>query len=96
MRNTGWSSFMEESLDAESIKTQVASLERKYRIWLAMSMVIVSAGTSILLTADKSDIVIMAFGLLTAIAGVVLIAATKLQAGMSLSMYRIILSLSKR
>jgi len=96
MNRIGWYKSLEISIDPEEIKTRVRKLEIRYRLWLGFSIIIICSGTIIMASAQEgTDPYRLAMGLVLAVSGIVGAATTKLQTGVSLSMYRIVLTMSK-
>ena len=96
MNSIGWYKSLDIPVDPEGIRTRVRKLEIWYRLWLAFSMIIICSGVIIMASAEEgTDPFKLVMGLVLAVSGIVGAAATKLQTGVSLSMYRILLTMSK-
>jgi len=97
MNLVGWYKSLEIPVDPEEIRTLVRKLEIRFRLWLGFSIIIICWGIIIMASAHEgTDPYRLAMGLVLAVSGIVGAAATKLQTGISLSMYRILLTMSRR
>ena len=95
MAQDSWVESLERPSDPKEIELQISSLQKRYRFWLAISFAVFSAGLSVIVIAGSSNQTSMILGLFVAGSGMALALATKLQAGISLSMYRILLAVLK-
>jgi hypothetical protein len=95
MAHVNWVESLERSSDPKEIELQINSLQKRYRFWLAISFAVLSAGLAVIVIAGSSNQTSMILGLFVAASGLALALSTKLQAGISLSMYRILLAVLK-
>jgi len=92
MTQTSWYNSIEKSTEPEQIKLQVDRLQKRYRTWIGLSSAVVSVGVVILVLVGATNPIYLTLGLFVAMSGLVLSAAAKIQAAISLSMYRILLT----
>ncbi len=95
MPQVSWVEALERSSDPKEIELQINSLQKRYRFWLAISFAVLAAGLSVIALAGSANQTSMILGLFVAASGLALALSTKLQAGLSLSMYRILLAVLK-
>lgn len=96
MNRVGWYKSLEIPIEPDEIRSRVRKLEIRYRLWLGFSIIIICLGIIIMASAhEATDPYRLAMGLVLAVSGIVGAATTKLQTGVSLAVYRIVLTMSK-